>query len=62
MKPSRSSRRRRPPTGQLTLPLEAPRIVALDTTARAGLVGLVARLLVEAARPAREPEGAHEAS
>jgi hypothetical protein len=62
MKASRSSRHRRPPTAQLSLPLQASRIATLDTSERAGVIALLARLLVEAARPAREPEGSHDAS
>ena len=62
MKPSRSSLHRRPPIVQLSLPLQASRITAVDTPDRAGVIALLARLLVEAARPAREPEDAHDAS
>lgn len=62
MKPSRSSPHRRPPPAQLSLPLQASRIAALDTPARAGVVALLARLLIEAARPAREPEDTDDAS
>ena len=62
MKPSRSSPHRRPPTAQLSLPLQASRIATLVPSERAGVVALLARLLVEAARPAREPEGTHDAA
>lgn len=62
MKPSRSSPHRRPPTAQLALPWPAPQIAALGSTDRAGVIALLARLLFEAARPAHEREGAHDAS
>ena len=61
MKPSRSSPHRRPPIVQLSLPLQASRITALDTPDRAGVIALLARLLVEAARPARAQDDAHDA-
>ena len=62
MKPSRSSPHRRPPTAQLSLPWQASRITALDTPDRAGVIALLARLLAEAARPARAQENADDAS
>jgi hypothetical protein len=62
MKPSRSSPHRRPPIVQLSLPLQASRITALDTLDRAGVIALLARLLVEAAQPAHAQEDAHDAS
>jgi hypothetical protein len=62
MKPSRSSPHRRPPIVQLSLPLQASRITALDTLDRAGVIALLARLLVEAARAAHAQEDAHDAS
>ena len=45
MKPSRSSPHRRPPIVQLSLPLQASRITALDIPDRAGVIALLARLL-----------------
>jgi hypothetical protein len=62
MKPSRSSSHRRPPLAQLSLPLQASRIAALNPTDHAGVVAMLARLLFEAAHPAREQEAAHDAS
>lgn len=62
MKPIRVSPHRRVPTAQLSLPWPASRITALDTVDRAGVIALLARLLLEAARPAREPGDAHDAS
>ena len=62
MKPSRSSPHRRPPLAQLSLPLAASRIAALDPTDRAGVVAMLARLLFEAARPAREEGAPHDAA
>jgi hypothetical protein len=62
MKPSRSSPHRRPPIVQLSLPLQASRIMALDIPDRAGVIALLARLLIEAVRPAREEEATHDAS
>jgi hypothetical protein len=62
MKPSRSSPRQHPLTAQLALPLQASRIAALDTTDRAGVVALLARLLFEAVQSPRAQEDAHDAS
>lgn len=62
MKPRRPSPHRRLPTAQLSLPLPPSRIAALDTTNRAGVIAMLARLLFEAARPGREREDDHDAS
>jgi hypothetical protein len=61
MKPTRRSPRQRPPTAQLVLPFQPPRIAALDPADHAGVVALVARLLFEAARPAQQADRAHDA-
>lgn len=62
MKPSRSSRRRHQSTTQLSLPVHAPRILSLDAIGRVGVVAILARLLFEAARSAREREDTDDAS
>ena len=62
MKPRRSSRRPRPATTQLSLPLYATRVAPLDEQARAGLIAVLAGLLAEAVRPARDAERADDAS
>ena len=62
MKPSRSSRHRRPPTAQLSLPLQVSPITALNTPDRISVIALLARLLVEAVRPACAQEDADDAS
>jgi hypothetical protein len=62
MRPRRLSRRNRPPTMQLSLLLPAPRVVMLGPEERAGVIAALARLLLEAARPAHTLEGADEAS
>jgi hypothetical protein len=62
MKPRPSSARRRPPTRQLLLPLPASRVGALDARYRAGVIATLARLLLEAARPAELREGGDDAS
>ena len=62
MKPSRSSRRPRPATTQLSLPLDATRVAPLGEPARAGLIVLLAGLLAEAVGPAGNAERADDAS
>jgi hypothetical protein len=62
MKPSRPSPHRRPSTVQLSLPWPTARIAGLDTAGRAGVIALLARLLIEATPPAPVPEDAHDAS
>lgn len=62
MRPSRWSRRTRPLTLQLSLLLPAPRVLALAPEERAAVIAVLARLLLEAARPTPAPEGADEAS
>lgn len=57
MKPRRSSVRRRPSTSQMLLTLEAARISALGADERAGVIAVLARLLLEAARLPRDREG-----
>jgi hypothetical protein len=61
MRPTRVSPESRPLTRQLWLTLAAPRVGALPAEERARVLGLLARLLLEAARPAPAPEGADEA-
>ena len=62
MKPRRSSRRPRSATTQLSLPLQATQVSLLDEQARVGLIAVLAGLLSEAARPARDAERADDAS
>jgi len=59
MKPRRSARRL--PTTQLSLPLQALQVTALDAHERAGLIAVLARLLLEAVPPGRESEGTDDA-
>ncbi len=61
MRPRRVSSRRLSPPTQMVLSLQAAPIVALDSTGRAGIVAALARLLLEAVRPAREREGGDDA-
>jgi hypothetical protein len=51
MKPTRSSSRTPPLLPQLSLPLRPTPITALSAKDRAGVVAVLARLLLEAARP-----------
>jgi hypothetical protein len=62
MRPRRLSRRSRPPTMQLSLLRPAPCVVRLAPEERAGVIAALARLLLEAARPAHLREGADDAS
>lgn len=62
MRPRRLSRRSRPPTMQLRLLPPAPRVVGLAPEERAGVIAALARLLLQAVRPARKLEGADDAS
>ena len=62
MKPRRSSRRPRSATPQLPLPLHATRVAPLDEHARASLIAVLAGLLSEAVRPARDAERTDDAS
>jgi len=62
MRSRRVSRRSHPLTMQLSLLLPTPRAVALTPEERAGVIAALARLLLEAARPAHAPEGVDDAS
>ena len=62
MKPRPSCPRRDPSTAQLSLLLEPSRLVALDDAGRTGVIAVLARLLGEAAAPAREQEAGDDAS
>jgi hypothetical protein len=59
MRPRRWFRQPRPLTAQLTLLLPAPSVAALGPGERADVIALLARLLLEAARPT--PESADDA-
>ena len=58
MKPGRSSPHSGRPTAQLALPLHPTPITTLPPKDRAGVVALLARLLLEAAPRRPESEGA----
>jgi hypothetical protein len=60
MRPRPLSRQTRPLPIQLSLLLPAPRLATLAPEVRAGVIAVLARLLLEAARPA--PEGVDDAS
>lgn len=62
MRPRRLSRRDRPSMMQLSLLLPAARVVMLAPEERAGVIAALARLLLEAARPADLREDADDAS
>jgi hypothetical protein len=62
MKPRRVASRPSSATTQMPLPLYATRIVAFPGIGRAGVVAALARLLLEAARPARNHDGGHDAA
>jgi hypothetical protein len=57
MRPRRVSSRPSSTTTQMPLPLHATRILALTSTSRTGVVAALARLLLEAARPAPDERG-----
>ncbi len=62
MRLRRLSRRSHPLTMQLSLLRPTSRVVALAPEERAGVIAALARLLLEAARPAHAPEGVDDAS
>lgn len=62
MRRRRLFRRSHPLTTQLSLLRPTPREVALAEAERAGVIAVLARLLLEAARPRAAAEGADDAS